>query len=79
MHGIKLELRQAAGRTARFFSPSDHYGIYEYIMERNGGNHEEAAEIASWAELAVIGEKIETDNWTGRIVDLDDEGNEDDW
>ena len=40
---------------------SDFYGIYDYMISC-GRCHEEAEDIASWADLAAIGDEYYTDD-----------------
>lgn len=52
------------------YKHSDHYAIYDKVMEITDGDHEIASDAASWCELACVGEiyefregEIEIEDW----------------
>lgn len=49
------------------FKTDEHDEIYDKVMELNGNNHTEAADIASWCENAAEGWIYEFDNGNGEV------------
>lgn len=47
------------GGVAVIYKANDYYTIYDALMNM-GYDHEEAEEIANWAEFAAIGDEYET-------------------
>ena len=54
-----------------FYKPSDHYGIYDKMMELTDNDHDLSADVASWCELACVGEIYEFDNGEVEIQVID--------
>ena len=50
-----------------YFKTSDHYAIYDCIMDRTR-DHDLSANVASWAEVAGIGEEYDCDELNAEIV-----------
>ena len=55
-------------KQSRFGSGLHDSGLYSRIMQYTG-NHELAAEVESWSELASIGEVFDDDELTAEIVE----------
>lgn len=53
------------------FKPSNHYGIYEKMMELTDNDHEISASGASWCEVAEIGEIYEFREGEIEIMEID--------
>lgn len=54
-----------------FYKPSDHYGIYDKMMELTDNDHEVSADAASWCELATIGEVYDFEIGEIEIQEID--------
>ena len=54
-----------------YYRTSDHYSIYDKVMELTGNDHEISDEAASWCELACVGKVYEFHEGKIEIVDFD--------
>ena len=62
------------GTTTHYYNPQKDYDyIYDFLTERLGWSHEEAEEVASWAELGPAGTEYETDHPNVKIQLTEDE------
>lgn len=63
---IELAIRQelyGGHSVTHYFNPQKDYdAIYDFLTERLGWSHEEAEEVASWAEVAYYEEEYDTDH-----------------
>lgn len=41
---------------SHYFTPNEHNKIYDMMMDITGNDHEISCDIASWCELACVGE-----------------------
>lgn len=53
------------------YKPSDHYGIYDRMMELTDDDREISSGAASWCELATVGEIYEFREGEIEIMDID--------
>ncbi len=58
---VKVFIKKNSEPYGRYFLPSDHYAIYEYmrkLTEKEGEevSHNISSSFASWCELACVGE-----------------------
>lgn len=53
------------------YKPSDHYSIYDKMMELTDNDHEISSDAASWCELATVGEIYEFREGKIEIIDID--------
>lgn len=74
---IKAEIRHSTNgvhvKNTFYRMPSDHYGIYDLMMELTGQDHEISCDAASWCELATVGEIYEFREGEIEIVEIDQE------
>lgn len=61
-----------------YFRTNDTEGIYDFV-ERRTGDHDLAADLAGWAELAPVYHEYEHDLLIAEIIDEDDIGIEPLW
>lgn len=54
---LKVYVRITENKGAsRYFRPYEHSSIYDMMMDITGNDHEISCDIASWCELAGVGE-----------------------
>ena len=55
-------------KSSHRYRTNAHLDIYEEIMKLTDDNHEISSEVASWCELATIGEEREFDGYGFSVV-----------
>ena len=53
------------------YKPTDHYNIYDKMMELTDNDHELSADAASWCELATVGEIYEFEDGEIEVQEID--------
>lgn len=75
MHGIYAVVKVIKGSgaepTCLFYKPTDHYSIYDKVMELTDNDHEIASNVASWCEIAGVGEVYEFHGGEVEIVEFE--------
>ena len=68
---VKRYDNQPGGFEDWCFNPTDHYKIYDKLIELTGNDHEISADGACWAELAAEGDIYEFREGEIEMMDID--------